>query len=275
MTTPNGTPAAPVSGAPEVVVVATPPALVPDSPEYNAAMVAKADGQVPNAGNTEPPNGATPPAAPAETEKKEGDGTPPENTEVKPEGDKPADENKEGDKPTDEPVEAAPDFAKMFEDGSFAQAFNAETLDPKFRDGLAKALNVKGEDVDGMVAQFKAGQAALAREATANLFKAAGGQEAFEAAVAWGQKNLTPEQQQWYDAQFNGPNASDAVALLMQKAGASRDPSLHVPSGASGTQALQPFRDQSEVTRAMADPRYRTSEAYRNEVESRLRISTY
>lgn len=270
MTTPNGTPATPVSGAPETVVVNQPPALVPDSPEYNAAMAAKADGQVPNAGTTEPPNGATPPATPDPTEKKEGEQTPPENTEVKPEGDKPEGENKEGDTPTD-----APDFAKMFEDGSFAQAFNAETVDPKFRDGLAKALNVKGEDVDGMVAQFKAGQAALAREATSNLHKAAGGQEAFDAAVAWGQKNLTPEQQQWYDAQFNGPNAGDAVALLMQKVGASRDPSLHVPSGGTGTQALQPFRDQSEVTRAMADARYRTSEAYRAEVESRLRISTY
>lgn len=201
---------------------------------------------------------------PADEKKPEGEQTDPP-AEQKPEGDEKPDENKEAPK--------APSLSDLFEDGTFVSGFNSE----KLPDNLSAALEAVGLNKDQQSAiheQFRAGQAALQREATANLHKAAGGKDQFEALVAWGQKNLTKEQAAFYDAQLNGPMAADAIALLTQKMNAGRDPNLVNVTGAQGG-PVAAFRDQTEMMAAMADPRYQTSEAFRAEVATRLRLSTF
>lgn len=244
-------------------------------------MVAAYDGQ---GGNTDPAP-KTPETPPAETPKVEEDPnapaprlTDPPADAPKVEGeqtDPPAEKPKEGEEKPDENKDApkAPSLGDLFNDGTFVSGFNAE----KLPESLSTALEAAGLSPEMQAAiheQFRSGQAALQREATANLHKAAGGKDQFEALVAWGQKNLTKEQAEFYDAQLNGPMAADAIALLTQKMNAGRDPNLVNVTGAQGG-PVAAFRDQAEMMAAMSDPRYQTSEAFRAEVATRLRLSTF
>ncbi|HDR9130815.1 TPA: hypothetical protein QDA91_001912 [Burkholderia vietnamiensis] len=256
-TTNTNAPASP--GTPET------PALVPDSPEYRAAMIAAADAA----------NGVTPTEPVEKTEPAPADQNAPTPKltdtpadEKKPEGTEnaPEKEGGEGDAP------ATYDFAKAFDDGSLVTEFNAEKPSEALIAGMAKALGISNDQVLQMQSQFRAGQAALAAQAEAKLFEAAGGRDEFNAVIAWGQKNLSQDQKVFYENLLNGPDAAAAVGVLKQRMQAAGDPALvSVTSRAGG--AIAAFRDQSELVAAMADPRYSTSEAYRKEVADKLRIS--
>ncbi|WP_197341605.1 capsid assembly protein [Ralstonia solanacearum] len=273
MTTPQGTPATPETPA-------APVQPAPDSPEYRAAMVAAYEAQ----GGNPDPAAKTPETSASETPKVEVD----PNAPVPRLTDKPADDPKPEAEKTDPPAEKtaegeegaenkdapkAPSLGDLFTDGTFVTGFNSE----KLPESLSTALEAAGLTPEMQAAiheQFRSGQAALQRETTASLHKAAGGKEQFEQLVAWGQKNLTKEQAEFYDAQLNGPMAADAIALLTQKMNAGRDPNLVNVAGAQGG-PVSAFRDQTEMMAAMSDPRYQTSEAFRAEVATRLRLSTF
>lgn len=139
---------------------------------------------------------------------------------------------------------------------------------------MATALGISNDQVLQMQAQFRAGQEALTREAEGKLFEAAGGKAEFTALIAWGQQNLTPEQKTFYEGLLNGPDAVSAVGILKQKMTASVDPSLVNVTGRTSA-AVTAFRDQSELVAAMADQRYQSSEAFRQEVAAKLRASRF
>ncbi|AOJ72251.1 MULTISPECIES: capsid assembly protein [Burkholderia] len=260
MTTDTINPNSPASpGTPET------PALIPDSPEYRAAMIAAADasnGITPTepVAKTDPapadPNAPTPKLTDTPADEKKPEGT--ENTSEKKDG--------EGDAPS------AYDFAKAFDDGSLVTEFNAEKPSDALIAGMAKALGISNEQVLQMQSQFRAGQAALAAQAEAKLFEAAGGKDEFNAVIAWGQKNLSQDQKVFYENLLNGPDAASAVGILKQRMQAAGDPALVSVTSRTGG-AIAAFRDQSELVAAMADPRYQTSEAFRKEVADKLRIS--
>ncbi|AYX32608.1 hypothetical protein EGY16_32795 [Burkholderia pseudomallei] len=246
------------------------PVLVPDSPEYRAAMIAAADASngvtPPNPAAAAPATGSTEPAVadPNAPTPKLTDPVPGETTKTDPPS---TPEKTDG-----EPV--AFDFAKAFDDGSIITEFNAEKPSETLIAGMAKALGISGDQVLQMQAQFRAGQAALTREAEGKLFEAAGGKAQFNEVIAWGQKNLSQDQKVFYEQMLNGPDAASAVSILQQKMQASVDPSLVSVTGRSGG-AVAAFRDQSELIAAMADPRYQASQAYRQEVADKLRISRF
>jgi hypothetical protein len=254
--------------ATEVAAPATP---APDTPEYVALMAARADqGTVtPDLTKTpetpevkkEPvvdPNAPTPKLTDEPPKTGEDD---PNAPEKKPEG--------EADTPP------AYDFKKGFEDGSVVEAFNAEKTDPALLNTLAKALGIQPEQAQSMVDQFKMGQQALVAQSEAKLFEAAGGKAEFNAIIAWGQKNLPADQKAFYEGLLNGPDAESAVQILKQKMAAGSDPSLVNANGARPGGQVSAFRDQAEMVAAMQDPRYQQSEAYRQEVANRLRVSQF
>jgi hypothetical protein len=250
------------------------PALIPDSPEYRAAMIAKAEGQTATTPATPSPgNPSADPVIAEKTEEKPLDPNAPapkltDNPDAPKDGETPTEK-------TDEGKEAPSyDFAKAFNDGTIVDAFNAEKPDPALTGALAKALGVGGEQVEQMLSQFRAGQVALQEKATQGLYEAAGGQAQFNDLIAWGQKNLTPQQREYYDGQLNGPHARDAIELLVSKMNAGKDPTLVNVNGRT-TPAVSGFRDQSEMVVAMQDPRYSQSQAYRDEVARRLAVSSF
>jgi hypothetical protein len=249
------------------------PTLVPDSPEYRAAMIALADGQ---SGTPTTPVAPTDPVDPQKpvTEEKPLDPNAPapkltDNPDAPKEG-----EEKPGEKTDDGKEAPTYDFAKAFAEGTIVDAFNAEKPDAALTEGLAKALGINGDQVSQMLSQFRAGQVALQTQAQAGLYEAAGGQAQFNELIQWGQKNLTPQQREYYDGQLNGPHAKDAIELLVSKMNAGKDPSLININGRT-TPTISGYRDQSEMVAAMADPRYHTSQAYRDEVTQRVARSTF
>lgn len=257
-----------------------PAAPAPDSPEYIAQMVSAFENQDPNAAPAAPATSATeetpkdPPVAedPNAPAPKLTDDPDAPKDEPKPD-EKPKDGENTEEKPNDEAKEPT-QWAKAFEDGTFLNEFNAEKPSEDFVKNLAGALGLTTEQVTQMQAQFRAGQLALVEQTNAKLYEAAGGKESFNQLIAWGQKNLTPEQRAFYDQQLNGPDAIATVQLLRQRMNVGRDPQLaQVNGGASGP--VTAFRDQAEMIAAMADPKYHSSPAYRADVEARMRLSPF
>ncbi|MHC0508783.1 capsid assembly protein [Achromobacter aegrifaciens] len=188
--------------------------------------------------------------------------------EPKVEGEKPTtDEPKTDEKPSGQSL------GDLYVSGDLVSGFNAETVP----DNVVSAFKAAGLDDDAIVAmhaQFRAGQLALQREQVGNLHQAAGGKDQFDALVAWGQKNLSQAQREYYDAELNGPNAAEAIAVLRQRMNAGQDPKV-VLANTTAAPAVQGFRDKFEMQAAMSDPRYKISEAFRNDVRAKLAASRF
>ena len=105
--------------------------------------------------------------------------------------------------------------------------------------------------------------------ARGQVFEAVGGQEVVDQAFAWAQSNMT-------EAQVNSINADLATASVDTQAAIIRG--LVQQSGAtsyaagSGSQnpGTVPFASKAQFQEAIADPRYKTDPAYREEVARRL-----
>lgn len=246
--------------------VTTPTEPTPGTPEYDALMAARgAQGtmnpeietptpEVKEApANVVDPNAPTPKLtdAPAGTETPT---TPPES--------------KEGDEAK------TYDFAKAYSDGSLLTEFNAERPSEAMLASLAGALGITVEQATEMQAAYRSGQQALVAQAEQRMFEVAGGKEQFNALIAWGQQNLPEADKARYEQMLNGPDAATAIEILKTRMGASRDPSL-VNVNAPQAPAAVGFRDQSEMIAAMADPRYQSSDAYRRDVEQKVRLSRF
>lgn len=252
-----------VPGAPAPTAASPSPAPaepLPGTPEHRDAMIAAYDSQF--AKPAPPPEAKTDPVVdPNDPAPKLTDN--PDAPKEEPKADEPKDEAKESEAP-------AVNEALVAE---FAAGFNADKLPDTLVDALVK-LGFPKDAIEQHHAAHLAGQRALVASQTQALYQAAGGEANFKELVAWGQKNLTPEQRQFYDTQLNGSTANEAIAVLQQRMNAGRDPSIALGNAtASGTTVG--FKSQGEVTQAMSDPRYWTDEAYHNSVKSRLAISRY
>lgn len=256
--TPANEPVAPVTPA-------------PDTPEYVALMAARGE-----QGTVTPDLTKTTPETPEVKKEPEVDpnAPAPKLTDPPKTGEEPP---KEPEKTEGDEAETPPayDFKKGFEDGSVVEAFNAEKTDPALLNTLAKALGIQPDQAQSMVDQFKLGQQALVAQSETKLFEAAGGKAEFNAIIAWGQKNLPADQKTFYEGLLNGPDAASAVQILKQKMAAGSDPSLVNVNNAIPGGQVSAFRDQAEMVAAMQDPRYQQSEAYRQEVANRLRVSQF
>ena len=259
---------------PETPATTPAPAPVPGTPEHRTAMIAAYDAQFVQAG-TAPVETAVPPqpATQAQTAPQQplpNDQVPPKLTPTPPKEGEAA--PAEGEKKQETPAESKT-LGDLYTSGELLSGFNAEEVPPTVASAF-KAAGLDDAAIAEMHERFRAGQLALQREHVANLQKAAGGAEAFNALVAWGQQNLTPEQCAFYDQQLEGPNAADVIALLRQRMSAGRDPQLVVPNGQTSP-AVSGFRDKAEMIEAMSHPNYQKSDAYRAEVQRKLAASKF
>lgn len=250
------TPGAPASTPPATgaTTSATPSAPVPGSAEHRDAMIAAYDAQFKPSGlqpETQVP--AAPPLDPA--------------VPVAPEAPKP------DDKPTDAPKTSEVTLGSLIESGDLLNGLVADEI-PKDLLTQLEATGISGDQLASLSTRLKTLVALEAQVATDKVHKLAGGPEAFTALNAWAQKNLTPEQRTFYNAELEGPNAADAMALLQRKMNAGKEPVIHNVAGTPAPVATG-FRDKFEMQAAMSDPRYGKSEAFRAEVASKLRASRF
>jgi uncharacterized protein (DUF1330 family) len=119
---------------------------------------------------------------------------------------------------------------------------------------------------------------ALADQYQGKAYSRVGNAEQYGTMIEWAGKNLTPAEITAYDAAVASGNeaqmfmAIDAVKAKFVEANGQAPALL---GGDRPNTNVNSFRDRSEMTAAMKDPRYKTSEAYRKEVESRVATSKF
>jgi hypothetical protein len=146
----------------------------------------------------------------------------------------------------------------------------------KLSDASVAALKAKGID-EATITTHVEGAKALASQFRASLAASVGGEDGLKNVTAWAKVNLTDADAAAFDQAVGSGNealAKMALAAVHARYVASEgtDPKLVSGEGAV-TDGVKPFGDTSQVTAAMRDPRYNTSETYRQEVRARLAVS--
>jgi hypothetical protein len=147
---------------------------------------------------------------------------------------------------TVQPADLAKYEAEFVSNGKLSDATYTE---------IQKNNNLTKDQVDSIIAGRQAQATVRANE----IFSAVGGEETYSKMVSWAATNMSPAEQQAYNAAVNGGDvnamrlAVDALEARYTKAYGS-EPNL-VNSG-KGSSGVVGFRSQAEITAAMSDPRY-------------------
>lgn len=147
----------------------------------------------------------------------------------------------------------------------------------KIADGIKSAFP-QGTDVLALVNEFIDGRKAIHTNDRSAYMAAAGGEESFNAMIAWAAQNLPQGEVEAYNRAVNSRDrntTSLAIAGLKAKFDAQREPSLLSGTQAVHSGSVQPFQSSAQMTKAMSDPRYQTDQAYRDEVARRLAVSQF
>lgn len=133
------------------------------------------------------------------------------------------------------------------------------------------AVGIGKELVDEYVA-YRTQQAEAIQKEIVTQF---GGDEVVNRMLEWAGQNWTDEQATAFNEAM-GSKSRAKIDMAMQSLEAAytkanpRRPTLLKPTAAPATGGVQAFRSNAEMVRAMSDPRYRTDEAYRQEVAQRI-----
>lgn len=147
----------------------------------------------------------------------------------------------------------------------------------KFADEDIKSFEAAGFSREHLDTYAK-GLAAHVTEYRSQVFQHAGGEANYAAAVQWAAKNLPPEEQAAFDSAVNSMDPAQAkvaveglVARFRLKVG--HDPRM--ASGKPATGAPTAFRSAAEMKTALMDPKYRTDDAFRADVDARILASPF
>ena len=180
--------------------------------------------------------------------------------------------DKEGDLSIDKDAQKAVESAGL----------NLETLQQEYdNEGQLAEKSYKSLEKAGIpkdyVDAFIKGQEAIAIQTSNTLKQEVGGAENYKAMMEWAGNNLSEAEQTSYNNTVNGKDI-EATRLAIQglnaryKNSEGIDPNLQ--SGDKPTGANAPgFRSWGEVTAAMSDDRYQKDEAYRSDVQAKMKNS--
>lgn len=170
-------------------------------------------------------------------------------------------------------VEAISRASKVYEESG---ELNADTIEE-----LAK-LDSK-ELIQAYVSQYTKNQAAVQAQAVdaqaeAAILDSVGGQESYQQMVQWAATNLDPAEVESYNQVTNSGNVAAikfAVEALSNRYKSAEGYEAPLVTGKKAPASnAKVFRSHAELSRAIADPRYQSDPAYRNDVEARLARST-
>ena len=116
----------------------------------------------------------------------------------------------------------------------------------------------------------------LSQDQVNTIKESVGGEETYQEMISWAANNLSDEYIQGFDnlvESGNGPAIQMAVAGLQQLFEANMGKEGTMLQGKAPTQGGSVFRSQAELVAAMADPRYDTDPAYRQDVVDKLERS--
>ena len=160
---------------------------------------------------------------------------------------------------------------------TYQQEFNTTgDVSAESRDKLAKDLEgVLGPQARDIIDQYIDGRKNAFINDSKAIKAVAGGDEEYSTLVNWASGNLSKEEITAYN---RAVNSGDRAAAMFAVEGLrarfekvhGREPALLKGSFTPPGSGLPKFKSTAEMTAAMKDPRYKTDEAYRNEVMSRL-----
>lgn len=146
----------------------------------------------------------------------------------------------------------------------------------QLKDSSYEALAKAGIPKDYVDAFIK-GQEAIATQTSNTLKQEVGGAEAYNNMMNWASDNLNEAEINSFNKTVNGKDI-EATRLAIQglnaryKNNVGDDPSLQSANNPSSTNAPG-YRSWAEVTAAMNDERYGTDDAYRTDVQNKLKNS--
>ncbi len=127
-----------------------------------------------------------------------------------------------------------------------------------------------------MADRYMAGQQALAAQFQAEIFAEIGGKDRFDQISQWAANNLPKAEVDSFNRltdTADAPTIKLALAGIQSKFEAANGKApKHLQGSVSGS-TPEVFNDTAEMMRAMSDPRYQTSKAYRDQVERMLENS--
>jgi hypothetical protein len=277
----------------------------PGTPEYDAAMIAKAETSGVTASHTDANGNTVSTGAP-----------PPAPSDEKPKDEKPTDDKPE--RPewcpekfwTGDPIESAKKIAASYselekqnskpkdeksdepKDGEGEpkgdeppplQALSERATEELAKDGKLSTEVYEGYEKAGIsraqVDAYVAGVRAIGELRVREAHDEVGGRENYQAMQAWANATLTEaEQQSFNETLFNGDDGARLNAIRGLKARFEaengRTGQLVKPRASSETLQGEMFRSRAEMTKAMRDPQYKTDAAFRADVERKILNAT-
>jgi hypothetical protein len=145
---------------------------------------------------------------------------------------------------------------------------------------LAESLKgVLGENARNIVDEFIEARKVVHANDTKMFMDAAGGQEQYGVMTAWAAQNLPKEQVAAYNKQVESGDRHSVLFAIEGLRAKYEAANGRLPQRITGSGNPSPnagaFRSAAEMTSAMKDPRYKTDEAYRQDVARRLSISNF
>lgn len=137
---------------------------------------------------------------------------------------------------------------------------------------LQEKYNLPKEVVDNYVNTTK--QAAEA--VTQAGFAAAGGQEQFSRMTEWARANLSEAEIQEFNESVGTSDVSkavEAVTALRQKYTDAKGVEPNLVEGGGSPRGTTGYQSRAEMSADMRDPRYKTDEAFRAEVQRKIKLS--
>ena len=206
-----------------------------------------------------------------ELQKKLGEKTP-ETEEEAPEGQEEApEEAPEEEAPAEEESEIAKslrDFSKEYEENGSLSEETIEALGEMDSKQLVKEyLRLYQENA----AEAQKAQKAQVDEAA--ILQSVGGVEAYQELVGWAAENLAAEEINDFNGVVNSGNPvaiKFAVEALKSRRQSVDGYEAPLVTGRKASVAKDRFRSNAELSRAIADPRYQTDPAYRQDVADKL-----
>lgn len=147
----------------------------------------------------------------------------------------------------------------------------------KLSDATVSTLEAAGFSRE-MQEAFIAGQQARQDKIVVALHELVGGKYAYESAFAWAGKNLSAEEVSFIrDTYQKGDLAAIRMvvksvhAQMVAANAAAPKPAPVLPEGSAQVRSgVMPFASKAEQDEAFSDPKYRTSQVYRDMVEKRM-----
>lgn len=136
-----------------------------------------------------------------------------------------------------------------------------------------KTLEAKGINKESVDSYIK-GQQALAEAAVARLQTLAGGEESYNAMIAWAKESLSEQEKNAFNTTISNKDTAEfAIQGLYARYKAQAEPNRL--RGVPTTSANSGYSSQREMMRDMASREYQTDPAYRKMVEQKVARSTF